>query len=173
MQCGECSDWYHFDCLRISDITIQTLGDDDYVCRMCTDNLLHIDTGTGTNDMSVGSMNESIGNPPHMPGNPDVSLTGLEDESENIEKPLKVVATPDQIKKKDLLDKCKPKKSSKVNKMKKEEVVDKSYIIDLENQIKMLKSTIDLYQKTTKNDQPSSQSSAQTGIHSGEPKGER
>ena len=76
-------------------------------------------------------------------------------------------------KKKDLLDKCKPKKSSKVNKMKKEEVVDKSYIIDLENQIKMLKSTIDLYQKTTKNDQPSSQSSAQTGIHSGEPKAER
>ena len=173
VQCGECGDWYHFDCLRISDITIQTLGDDDYVCRMCTDNLLHIDTGTGTNDMSVEAMNESIGNPPHVPGNPDVSMTGLEDESENIEKPLKVFATPDQIKKKDLLDKCKPKKSSKVNKMKKEEAVDKSYIIDLENQIKMLKSTIDLYQKTTKNGQPSSQSSAQTGIHSGEPKAER
>ena len=43
VQCGECGDWYHYDCLKINETTIQTLGDDDYICRVCTDNLLTLD----------------------------------------------------------------------------------------------------------------------------------
>ena len=54
VQCGECGDWYHYDCLRIDDTTIQTLGDDDYICRMCTNNLLHLETGCGTDDNDIG-----------------------------------------------------------------------------------------------------------------------
>ena len=44
VQCGECGDWYHYECLKIDDTTIQTLGDDDFICRLCTDNLLTLDT---------------------------------------------------------------------------------------------------------------------------------
>ena len=81
MQCGECGDWYHYDCLRINDTTLQTLGDDDYICRMCTDNLLHIDSSTGSNDNEIELNNESIGN--HVSGNHDMSLIEPEDESES------------------------------------------------------------------------------------------
>ena len=44
MQCGECGDWYHYECLKIGDTTFQTLGDDDFICLFCTDNLLILDT---------------------------------------------------------------------------------------------------------------------------------
>ena len=44
VQCGECGDWYHYECLKIDDSTIQTLGDDDFIRRLCTDNLLTLDT---------------------------------------------------------------------------------------------------------------------------------
>ena len=44
VQCGEFRDWYHYECLKIDDTTIQTLGDDDFICRLCTDNLLTLDT---------------------------------------------------------------------------------------------------------------------------------
>ena len=43
--------------------------------------------------------------------------------------------------------KNKGKKVTKLNKMKKEEIVDKSYILEFENQVKMLKSTIELQSK--------------------------
>ena len=48
----------------------------------------------------------------------------------------------------DISTKNKPKRVTKSNKIKKEDIQDKSYIMELENQIGMLKSTIDLYKKT-------------------------
>ena len=89
-------------------VYVSTTGDDDYICRMCTDDLLHIDSGTGSNDNEIELNNESIGNP--VSGNHDMSLIEPEDESESTQE-------NESIKKK-------------------KDVIDKTYILDLENQIK-------------------------------------
>ena len=79
---------------------------------MCTDNLLHIDSGTGSNDNEIELNNESIGN--HVTGNHDMSLIEPEDESEStqenesVQKPSYDFTSSDQNKKN---DKCKPKKT--------------------------------------------------------------
>ena len=52
------------------------------------------------------------------------------------------------VKNNDTSAKNKSKRAVKSNKSKKDEIQDKSYILELENQLVMLKSTIDLYQKT-------------------------
>ena len=161
VQCGECSDWYHYDCLRIDDTTIETLGDNDFICRMCTDNLLHIETSAGSkatstesNDViDLGAINVNVTGPNNkitnnnVSANPDISLNELFDESVNSQKITNVYNCSEQQNKKEDSDRSKMKKVTKTQKVKKEEVIDKSYILDLENQIKVLKSTIDLYQK--------------------------
>lgn len=43
--------------------------------------------------------------------------------------------------------KSKQKKVTKTNKTKKDEVLDRTYVLDLENQINTLQSTIDLFKK--------------------------
>ena len=49
--------------------------------------------------------------------------------------------------------KAKPKKPIKnQGKVRKEEVIDKTYILDLESQINVLKSTLDLYKKSVNSD---------------------
>ena len=53
VQCGECGDWYHFECININDNVIDTLGDDDFVCRSCTENLLY--TGTVHNQSQAAN----------------------------------------------------------------------------------------------------------------------
>ena len=59
------------------------------------------------------------------------------------------------------------KRAVKSNKSKKDEIQDKSYILELENQIVMLKSTIDLYQKT--NDQKMNQNWTKDSMDHTEP----
>ena len=44
VQYGECGNWYHYDCININDNTIDTLGEDDFVCRVCTHELLYVGT---------------------------------------------------------------------------------------------------------------------------------
>ena len=39
VQCGECGEWHHHECINISDITIEILGSDDFICTHCIDNL--------------------------------------------------------------------------------------------------------------------------------------
>ena len=145
VQCGECGDWYHYDCLKINDTTIQTLGDDDYVCRVCTDNLLSLDLEkSGTNNGShTNEINEQISE-----ANINTS------ETSSIINSIQPEPKDNQSSDRDNPTKNKSKKVTKPNKVKKDEIVDKSYIIELENQIKMLKSTIELQSK--------SQSSAKT-----------
>lgn len=41
VQCGSCWEWYHYYCLKINDSAIETLGNDDFVCRLCTEDLLY------------------------------------------------------------------------------------------------------------------------------------
>ena len=41
VQCGECGEWYHYECVKADENTFQGLGDDDFICRLCTDNLLY------------------------------------------------------------------------------------------------------------------------------------
>ena len=48
VQCGECGDWYHFDCLNTNDNAIDTLGDEDFVCHSCKNELIY--AGTDTNE---------------------------------------------------------------------------------------------------------------------------
>ena len=145
VQCGECGDWYHYDCLKINDTTIQTLGDDDYICRVCTDNLLSLDLEkSGTNNGShANEINEQISE-----ANINTS------ETSSIINSIQPEPKDNQSSDRDNPTKNKSKKVTKPNKVKKDEIVDKSYIIELENQIKMLKSTIELQSK--------SQSSAKT-----------
>ena len=61
VQCGECGDWYYYVCININDNTIDTLGEDDFVCRVCTDELLYVGTvnlQTQENDLSIQSENK-------------------------------------------------------------------------------------------------------------------
>ena len=39
VQCGECGEWHHYECINISDTTIEMLGSDDFICTHCIDNL--------------------------------------------------------------------------------------------------------------------------------------
>ena len=41
VQCGECGDWYHLNCTNADDASMQALGDDDFVCIACSDNLIN------------------------------------------------------------------------------------------------------------------------------------
>ena len=51
VQCGTCDEWFHYECLNIDDSAIDTLGEDDFVCRLCSDDLLY------------ASGNENVANP--------------------------------------------------------------------------------------------------------------
>ena len=78
-------------------------------------------------------------------GNHDMTLNESGDESENTKNLSNDHIIIQSNRKKEDAVKRKPKKVSKSNKLKKEEVIDKTSILDLENQIKVLKSTIDLW----------------------------
>ena len=39
VQCGGCGEWHHYECINISDTTIEILGSDDFICTHCIDNL--------------------------------------------------------------------------------------------------------------------------------------
>ena len=39
VQCGECGEWHHYECINISNTTIEILGPDDFICTHCIDNL--------------------------------------------------------------------------------------------------------------------------------------
>ena len=152
MQCGECGDWYHYECLKIDDTTIQTLVDDDFICRLCTDNLLTLDTDKSitNNDSQENETDKQkyIDNelaPPHTSAIISEELVTPEIMSYNSPQhdSEKIQCFNDN----ENISKNKGKKVTKLNKMKTEEIVDKSYILELENQVKMLKSTIELQSK--------------------------
>ena len=152
VQCGECGDWYHYECLNIDDSTIQTLGDDDFICRLCTDNLLTLDTDKSiTNNDSQENETDKLKYvdnelaPPHTSA--IISEELVTPETMSCNSPQHDLEKTQGFNDKENISKNKGKKVTKLNKMKKEEIVDKSYILELENQVKMLKSTIELQSK--------------------------
>ena len=46
--CNECGSWLHYDCARVTTSAIKTLNDRDYICTLCTDNLLYGDQADHT-----------------------------------------------------------------------------------------------------------------------------
>ena len=155
VQCGECGDWYHFECIKADENTFRALADDDFICRSCSDGLLYDNNKQDSTVNEDGQLSQT--------NNDLLSLVDVELDNErsvsqtdihNISIEHSVNSMPTQIpKEKTSAAPVKPKvkKPVKTNKLKKEEVPDKSYILELESQVGMLKSTIDLYKK--RNDQ--------------------
>ena len=153
--------------MKINDTVIQTLGDDDYVCRVCTENLL---TLASEKNVTINDSQDNLSHEHESTNN---------NQSEEPHSPLKDLPQPESKDSQSNDDKensikSKSKKVTKSNKMKKEDVVDKSYILELESQIKMLKSTIELQSKTQKTvqtnkslDQNVTHMKEETDIHSG------
>ena len=157
VQCGECGDWHHFECINISDAAIDTLGSDDFICINCTDNLKY-STSENDNEKSIhdpevenlhASCNESsVGNKYE---DPQGACDQQNQESYSV--PPNMTVTSENKTSNELPiennPKTKPKRTAKVtSKVKKDDVIDKSYILDLENQINVLKSTLNLYEKS-------------------------
>ena len=125
VQSGECGDWYHYDCLKINETTIQTLGDDDYICRVCTDNLLTLDLENSMKE------NDPKGEEINIQQSETTKLSHVippivnkEEESETSQTRSQNVSLNRHINsqasgKTENITKCKTKKVSKSNKMKK------------------------------------------------------
>ena len=144
---------------------MQALGDDDFVCITCSDNLvydssikdksaLHSLEQDNVNDSNDAGSNVASAETPSVKSKTDNQNT--HDSCMNSYSPDRnPQQSPVQVQKStennDTSAKNKSKRAVKSNKSKKDEIQDKSYILELESQIVMLKSTIDLYQKT--NDQ--------------------
>ena len=140
VQCGECGDWYHYYCLKINDTTIQILGDDDYICRVCTDNLLTIESEKSVmnNDLQDDEANEQNYNDNNLAPPVQTSANmNLSEESDTTPLNLPQIEIKKNLSNRDAenITKNKSKKTTKTNKMKKDEIVDKSYVLKLENQI--------------------------------------
>ena len=159
VQCGECVDLYYYDCLNINDNAIDTLGDEDFVCHSCTNELLYAGADTnGANNEHSSLEDTQVDNtqkPQHSGTTSKKPIIIQEDESQTLNpKPQnEPLSEPTQNIKDHTHNeppKSKPKKVTKnpSMKIKKEDIIDKSYVLELENQISTLKSTIDLYKKT-------------------------
>ena len=163
VQCGECGEWYHLDCLDIAESSMQTLGEDDFVCQVCSDNLIY--ENLDNNNLAQPSSKQDIMNSSNEPAVVEVlSVTpqdtinlnndqrnpspSLNSHSSDINSQLSSSQVDKSAEINDISTKNKPKRVTKSNKIKKEDIQDKSYIMELENQIGILKSTIDLYKKT-------------------------
>lgn len=202
VQCGTCGEWYHYDCLEIDHSAILTLGEDDYTCRLCSEDLMYNTTERDTNtqvnqidescDGQLLSENQTDNENEKVDSDAAIDrLTGTLDITVSPNTGRKTVYTPENIRnneidfikydspKRHLISKdtdpncitsigmsppeitlnktVKPiKKSSKAQKLKKDEVMDKTYILDLENQVNQLKSTLEVYRKAaSQNEQKS------------------
>ena len=153
VQCGECGDWYHYDCLNINDNAIDTLGDEDFVCHSCTNELIY--AGADTNEANnEDTQVDNTKKPQHSGTTSKKPIIIQEDESQTLNpKPQNEPLSEPTQNIKDHTNneppKSKPKKVTKnpSMKIKKEDIIDKSYVLELENQIRTLKSTIDLYKR--------------------------
>ena len=144
--CGECGEWYHLECVKADENTLQALADDDFICGLCTDNLLYENnnqdnTVRDTEQLSQ-SNNETLDNTDSSPIIIDMHNQSNE---QSVNSGLHTQTSNENINVAPV--KAKVKKSAKLNKVKKEEVPDKSYILEVESQVGMLKSTTDLYKK--------------------------
>ena len=159
IQCGECGEWHHYECLNISDAAIETLGSDDFICIYCTDNLKY-STSEKDNENSIHTIEPEAENP-HISGNESVVCDKHEDSQvdsnqqnkESYSVPLGPAALDEKKSSNgqpsEISTKAKPKKTAKATmKVKKDDIADKSYILELENQINVLKSTLNLYEKS-------------------------
>ena len=168
VQCGECVEWFHYECIDINDTAIDTLGSEDFICVHCTDNLKY-SVSEKESDMSIHNENTELENIHVI--NIDESLN--QDKSSvnqvayeqqthelNTSKPPVTVA-PCENKASNSQNgenntKVKPKRSTKTtSKVNKDDIGVKSYILDLENQINVLKSTLNLYEKSNDSKKPS------------------
>ena len=157
VQCGECGDWYeyHFECIKADENTFRALADDDFICRSCSDGLLYDNNkqdSTVNEDCQLSQTNNELLSLVDVELNSERSVSQTDIHNISIEHSVNYM--PTQIpKEKTSAAPVKPKvkKPVKTNKLKKAEVPDKSYILELESQVSMLKSTIDLYKK--RNDQ--------------------
>ena len=101
VQCGTCGEWFHYECLNIDDSAIDTLGEDDFVCRSCSDGLLYtsgnehvanpydqlntleIDIhnrsgiSTKTNDIQIDSANPDLNRLYTPPGSPNTNCKAI------------------------------------------------------------------------------------------------
>lgn len=163
VQCGTCWEWYHFDCLKINDGAIETLGEDDFICRLCTEDLLYsvnnkdpnkdiVEQGSSCNDsIDTGTLESGGGAAPGQISSPNTNPNLLELLNKNSNSDVTSVSdnssgnTNNENK-----SKSRPvKRSTKPPKLKKEEVIDKTYVLELESQINQLQSTLELYKKVT------------------------
>ena len=163
VQCGECGEWFHLECLQTDDSSMQALGEDDFVCQMCSENLLYAESGKDNPPsisvkqveldlMKARTDTEASGENTHRKS--VINAQAIQTDNIDSHSPARnpgTNAAPSSNSDEtcEMLSKssCKVKKSSKVNKVKKDDIQDKTYILELENQIGVLKSTVDLYKK--------------------------
>ena len=131
----------------------------------CSDNILYENPNKCSNDNREEQMNEHSQINHAQSLGTDTVGNGLNNTPQNQNSDQST--TDDQLnhipslEANDASSKPKPKRAPKPNKTKKEEVYDKSYIPELESQVNMLKSTIELYKK--RNEQLPNNSSDTTG----------
>ena len=190
VQCGTCGEWYHYDCLNIDDTAIDTLGEDDFVCRLCSEDLLYasgnenlashneqLNSSQNVETHNRSGISTKINYTPMNSANPDSDRlytpvgspntnckviltpvsghnTGVNDENCNSEKYIvnTNIGNNDSYiheASKDNGSKSKPKCQKKVTKpkLRKEEVAEKTYVLELESELKQLRSTIELYKR--------------------------
>ena len=143
---------------------MQALGDDDFVCIACSDSsikdksALHSLEQDNVNDSKYAGSNVASAETPTVKSKTnnqnthDSCMNSYSPDRNPQQSPVQVQKSMENN---DTSAKNKSKRADKSNKSKKDEIQDKSYILELESQIVMLKSTIDLYQKT--NDQKMNQ----------------
>ena len=175
VQCGTCWGWYHYDCLHIDDAAITSLGEDDFVCKSCTEDLLYSaprDSGlereseeqgenasfynndtsltyTKTVDSSIHIDNSKSETSDANLANETIQIFDQSDLTQNTQgsKTPRSNVQNNMVRNSDKV-KAKPtKKPSKSVKIKKENIVGKSYILELESKINQLQSTIDMYKR--------------------------
>ncbi|MEW8487170.1 MAG: PHD finger domain-containing protein [Candidatus Thiodiazotropha sp.] len=64
--CGECGDWFHFECINIDNTAIEALGSDDFVCVMCTDNLKYSTIEPVHNENEQSTIEKNLNTNPNV-----------------------------------------------------------------------------------------------------------
>ena len=158
VQCGECGEWHHYECINISNTTIEILGPDDFICTHCIDNLkystsekdhektillLEPEEKSSTNEnylTSCDNLENLQAVRDQQKQEPQITLLNSTASSENRTTSRQNIENN---------TKAKPKRTVKnTMKIKKDDIADTSYKLDLENQINILKSTLNIYNKS-------------------------
>ena len=167
VQCGECGEWHHYEGINISDITIEILGSDDFICTHCIDNLKYSTSKKKDHEKSIHLL-EPEGKSPSNENDPTScdnfeNLQAIRDQQKQ-EPQITLLNSTASSENRTISEqnsenniKAKPKRTVKnTMKIKKDDIADKSYILDLENQINILKSTLNFYNKSKDTNQDQS-----------------